>query len=92
MHIVTDSGCDLNLTAEQKEELGIHVVPLSVTVGQSTYQEGPELDAGTFYSRLEFGRRASHHLATYIRKYSRIFTGGSPKSIRPSFRSTFPPD
>jgi len=55
MHIVTDSACDLNLTAEQQAELGIHVVPLSVTLGNSTYQEGPELDAGSFYSQLETG-------------------------------------
>ena len=55
MHIVTDSGCDLNLTVEQKAELGIHVVPLSVTLGQSTFQEGPELNASSFYTRLETG-------------------------------------
>jgi len=55
MNIVTDSGCDLNLTAEQKKELGIHVVPLSVTLGNSTYQEGPKLDAPSFYDRLETG-------------------------------------
>ncbi|MCA9868965.1 MAG: hypothetical protein KC487_01035, partial [Anaerolineae bacterium] len=28
MQIVTDSGTDVSLTAEQKAELGIHVVPL----------------------------------------------------------------
>jgi DegV family protein with EDD domain len=56
MHIVTDSGCDLNLSAEQQEQLDIHVVPLSVTLGASTYQEGPALDAPSFYSRLEAGR------------------------------------
>jgi DegV family protein with EDD domain len=55
MNIVTDSGCDLNLTAEQKAELGIHVVPLSVTLGNDTYHEGPELDAASFYNRLETG-------------------------------------
>jgi DegV family protein with EDD domain len=53
MHIVTDSGCDLNLTAEQQAELDIHVVPLSVTLGDATYSESPELDAASFYSRLE---------------------------------------
>lgn len=55
MQIVTDSGCDLNLTADQEEELGIHVVPLSVTLGRSTFQEGPDLDATSFYNRLETG-------------------------------------
>jgi DegV family protein with EDD domain len=56
MHIVTDSGCDLNLTAEQQAELDIHVVPLSVTLGDSTYLEGPGLDAASFYNKLESGR------------------------------------
>jgi len=56
MHIVTDSGCDLNLTTEQQSEMDIHVVPLSVTLGGSTYQENPQLDAAAFYNRLESGR------------------------------------
>jgi DegV family protein with EDD domain len=55
MHIVTDSGCDLNLTAEQQKELGIQVIPLSVMLGHDTYQEGPQLDAPGFYARLESG-------------------------------------
>jgi DegV family protein with EDD domain len=53
MHIVTDSGCDLNLTPEQQRALGIHVVPLSVTLGGGTQLEGPQLDAASFYARLE---------------------------------------
>jgi DegV family protein with EDD domain len=55
MNIVTDSGCDLNLTEDQQADLGIHVVPLSVTLGNDTYPEGPELDAASFYNRLEAG-------------------------------------
>jgi DegV family protein with EDD domain len=55
MEIVTDSGCDLNLTEEQKAKLGIHIVPLSVTLGQSTFEEGSEQNAATFYNRLETG-------------------------------------
>jgi len=55
MHIVTDSGCDLNLTDQERQELGIHVVPLTVTLGKDSYQEGPQLDAASFYSKLETG-------------------------------------
>ncbi len=55
MHIVTDSGCDLNLTDEERKELGIHVVPLTVTLGKDSYQEGPQLDAASFYSKLDAG-------------------------------------
>ena len=53
MHIVTDSGCDLNLTETERKELGVHVVPLTVTLGKESYQEGPQLDAPSFYSKLE---------------------------------------
>ena len=56
MQIVTDTGCDLNLTAEQQAELGIHVVPLSVTVGGTSFQDGPDADPAAFYNRLETGR------------------------------------
>ncbi len=55
MEIVTDSGCDLNLTDEQKTELGIHIVPLSVTLGESTFVEGPGFDTPSFYTRLKTG-------------------------------------
>jgi DegV family protein with EDD domain len=79
MEIVTDSGCDLNLTAKQKAELGIHVVPLSVTLGQSTYEEGPDLDAASFYNRLETGgelpstsQPASAVFADLYRKLAKI--------------------
>jgi DegV family protein with EDD domain len=55
MHIVTDSGCDLNLTAAEQKDLDIHVVPLTVTLGKESYQEGPQLDAASFYSKLDTG-------------------------------------
>jgi DegV family protein with EDD domain len=53
MQIVTDSGCDLNLTDKEKKELGVHVVPLTVILGKESYQEGPQFDAPSFYSKLE---------------------------------------
>jgi DegV family protein with EDD domain len=55
MHIVTDSGCDLNLTAAEQKDLDIHVVPLTVTLGKESFQEGPQLDAASFYSKLDSG-------------------------------------
>jgi len=53
MHIVTDSGCDLNLTDEERKELGVHVVPLTVILGNESFQEGPQFDSPSFYSKLE---------------------------------------
>jgi DegV family protein with EDD domain len=55
MTIVTDSGCDLNLTPAQMAKLDIQVVPLSVTLRGETYEEGPRLDAPSFYQKLEAG-------------------------------------
>ena len=55
MHIVTDSGCDLNLTAAEQKDLNIHVVPLTVTLGKESFQEGPQLDAASFYTKLDTG-------------------------------------
>ncbi len=53
MQIVTDSGCDLGLTAEEAAKRGISIIPLHVTLGGLTYSEGPGLDPATFYPALE---------------------------------------
>jgi DegV family protein with EDD domain len=54
MHIVTDSGTDLYLSPEQKEELGhlIHVVPLTVTLDGTSYREGVDIQTDKFYDLL----------------------------------------
>jgi DegV family protein with EDD domain len=53
MKIVTDSGTNLYFTAEQCRELGIRVVPLSVTLEGKTYQEGLDIRDDDFYPLLE---------------------------------------
>ncbi len=53
MKIVTDSGTDVNLSKEQLHELGVHVVPLSVTLEGKTYQEGIDVSDDEFYRLLE---------------------------------------
>ena len=52
MQIVTDSGTDLNLSPEQTAELGIHVVPLIVTLEGKTYREGVDIRPDEFYPLL----------------------------------------
>jgi DegV family protein with EDD domain len=52
VQIVTDSGADLSLSQEQKKELGIHVVPLTVTLNGKSYKEGVDIQTGEFYSLL----------------------------------------
>jgi len=53
MHIVTDSGTDVGLTQEEKTDLNIHVVPLTVTLEGKTYREGIDIDPEEFYDRLD---------------------------------------
>jgi len=52
MQIVTDSGTDLLLPKEQLKELGIHVVPLVVTLEGKTYREGVDIETDEFYKLL----------------------------------------
>ncbi len=52
MNIVTDSGVDLSLTPEERRDLRIHVVPLTVTLAGQSYREGIDIEAEEFYRRL----------------------------------------
>jgi DegV family protein with EDD domain len=53
MQIVTDSGTDLNFTAEEAAEFNVHTVPLNVTLDGETYREGIDIEPGDFYKLLE---------------------------------------
>ncbi len=53
MQIVTDSGTDITLSAEERAELNIHVVPLVVTLDGKTYREEIDITAEKFYPLLE---------------------------------------
>jgi DegV family protein with EDD domain len=53
MQVVTDSGTDVMLTADEREALHIHVVPMVVTLDGKSYREGVDLCAEDFYPLLE---------------------------------------
>ena len=53
MRIVTDSGTDLPMTAEQAAKLDIHTVPLIVTLEGKSYREGIDIQPEEFYPLLE---------------------------------------
>jgi DegV family protein with EDD domain len=53
MQFVTDSGTDLSLTAAEMAELNIHVVPLTVTLDEISYQEGLDIQPEAFYRLQE---------------------------------------
>lgn len=52
MRVVTDSGTDVLLSAEQRTELGIQVVPLVVTLDGRSYREGVDIQPDEFYDLL----------------------------------------
>jgi DegV family protein with EDD domain len=53
MQIVTDSGTDIYLSGEQRQELNIHVIPLVVTLDGKSYREEVNITAEDFYPLLE---------------------------------------
>ncbi len=60
MQIVTDSGTDIYLGAEERKDLNIHVVPLVVTLDGKSYREEVDITPEAFYPLLE----ASKNLPT----------------------------
>ena len=56
MRIVTDSGADISLSAEEQAVLDINVVPLTVTLDGQTYHEGLDITPPEFYPLLEKSR------------------------------------
>lgn len=50
VRIVTDSACDLD--ADEAEELGIAIVPLSIRFGDEEYTDRVELSVSDFYRKL----------------------------------------
>ena len=52
MQIVTDSGTDLGLSPERAAELGIHIVPLIVTLDGQSYRERIDIEPAAFYRLL----------------------------------------
>ena len=52
MEIVTDSGTDVWLSAQEAAELHIHTVSLVVTLDGQSYREGIDIQPGGFYQRL----------------------------------------
>ncbi len=52
MQIVTDSGTDVGLEAQECQELGVHIVPLQVTLDGRSYQEGIDITPEDLYRQL----------------------------------------
>lgn len=53
MQIVTDSGTDYPLASNSHPDELVHIVPLAVQMGQSSYKDGGEVTHARFYQHLE---------------------------------------
>ncbi len=51
IHIVADSSCDL--TKEEQQAMGVHLVPIAIQFGSESYQDGVNLSHAEFYTKLE---------------------------------------
>lgn len=51
IHIVTDSTCDL--TKQEIEQLGIHIVPLTIQMGGHTYTDGVDIFPDEFLTKMK---------------------------------------
>ncbi|GAA0775379.1 DegV family protein [Clostridium subterminale] len=49
--IITDSTCDL--PQDLVKSLGVHVIPLQVTINNNTYLDGVDIDVETFFQEME---------------------------------------
>ena len=69
--IVTDSTADL--TPSLVEELGIVVVPLSITFGKETFQDGIDLTSPEFLDRLERSTSLPTTSQPSVSSFERVF-------------------
>lgn len=52
--VVTDTGS--NLSFEQAKELGIYLLPLQITIDETTYQDTLEISTQDIYNELANGK------------------------------------
>ncbi|MEX2654822.1 MAG: DegV family protein [Acidimicrobiia bacterium] len=79
IRVVTDSAADL--PEEMRTRLGITVVPLTVRFGTETFTDGVDLDAASFWPRLEAGsglpETAAPSAGAFIDAFERLADDGA---------------
>ncbi len=71
VQIVTDSTADL--PGEVAQELGIHVVPLTVQFAQETLRDGIDIDTAGFFKRLKMAKAAPTTHAPPARAFEEVY-------------------
>ena len=65
--IVTDTGS--NLSFEQAKELGIYLLPLQITIDETTYQDTLEISTQDIYKELAKGKMPKTSMVAYQKIY-----------------------
>lgn len=65
--VVTDTGS--NLSFEQAKELGIYLLPLQITIDETTYQDTLEISTQDIYKELANGKMPKTSMAAYQKIY-----------------------
>lgn len=65
--VVTDTGS--NLSFEQAKELGIYLLPLQITIDETTYQDTLEISTQEIYKELAKGKMPKTSMAAYQKIY-----------------------
>lgn len=65
--VVTDTGS--NLSFEQAKELGIYLLPLQITIDETTYQDTLEISTQDIYNELANGKMPKTSMAAYQKIY-----------------------
>ena len=65
--VVTDTGS--NLSFEQAKELGIYLLPLQITIDETTYQDTLEISTQDIYKELAKGKMPKTSMAAYQKIY-----------------------
>jgi len=65
--VVTDTGS--NLSFEEAKELGIYLLPLQITIDETTYQDTLEISTQDIYNELANGKMPKTSMAAYQKIY-----------------------
>lgn len=65
--VVTDTGS--NLSFEEAKELGIYLLPLQITIDDTTYQDTLEISTQDIYKELAQGKMPKTSMVAYQRIY-----------------------
>ena len=69
--ITSDSTCDLS--REQIEKYGIHIMPLAVAMGSQNYRDGVDITPEQIYAHVSAGGDLPKTAANNIADYQEVF-------------------